>query len=62
MLPTSEIDTLTMTVTDAVDAAADGELAAGYNALVVGLKRAEEIAAEVKDEDISWEAKGRIKE
>ena len=46
MLPTHEIDTLTMTVTDAVDLAAEGQLADGYTALLAGLKRAEEIAAE----------------
>src|SRR5215213_7917456 len=35
-----------MTVTDAVDLAAEGHLADGYAALDAGLKRAEEIAAE----------------
>jgi hypothetical protein len=46
VLPTNEIDTLTMTVTDAIDLAAEGHLADGYAALLAGLKRAEEIAAE----------------
>ena len=34
MLPTHETDTLTMTVTDAIDLAADGNVADGYAALV----------------------------
>jgi hypothetical protein len=34
MLPTNEIDTLTMTVTDAVDLAAEGKVADGYACLV----------------------------
>jgi hypothetical protein len=46
MLPTNEIDTLAMTVTDAVDLAVEGKLADGYSELLAGLKRAEEIAAE----------------
>jgi hypothetical protein len=47
MLPTNEIDTLTMTVTDAVDFAAEGKIADGYAALVWGLHRAEEIVTTV---------------
>jgi hypothetical protein len=43
MLPTHEIDTLTMTVTDAVDLAAEGQVADGYGVLVWGLHRAEEM-------------------
>ncbi len=39
MLPTREIDTLTMTVTDAIDFAAEGNVADGYAALVWGLHR-----------------------
>jgi hypothetical protein len=46
MLPTHEIDTLTMTVTDAVDFAAEGKVADGYAALVWGLHRAEEMVEE----------------
>jgi hypothetical protein len=43
MLPTNEIDTLTMTVTDAIDFAADGQVADGYAAPVWRLHRAEEM-------------------
>jgi hypothetical protein len=43
MIPTNEIDTLTMTVTDALDCAAEGKLADGYAALVWSLHRAEEM-------------------
>ena len=50
MIPTNEIDTLTMTVVDAIDLAADGQLADGYAALLAGLHRAEEIA----EEGIEW--------
>src|SRR4051794_34947110 len=45
MLPTYEIDTLTMTVTDAVDLGAEGKLAHGYAALLSGRKRGEELNA-----------------
>ena len=34
MLPTNEIDTLTMTVTEAIDLAAEGQMADGYACLV----------------------------
>lgn len=50
MLPTNEIDTLTMTVTDAIDLAAEGNAADGYTALLAGLQRAEEIA----EEGVEW--------
>ena len=40
MIPTKEIDTLTMTVADAIDFAAEGKVADGYAALVWGLHRA----------------------
>jgi hypothetical protein len=46
MLPTHEIDTLTMTVTDAIDLAAEGKVADGYACLTWGLHRAEDIAEE----------------
>jgi hypothetical protein len=46
MLPTHEIDALTMTVTNAIDMAGDGQVADGYACLLWGLHRAEEIAAE----------------
>ena len=46
MLPTNEIDTLTMTVTAAVDLAAEGQIADGYACLTYGLHRAEEMAEE----------------
>ena len=52
MLPSNEIDTLTMTVVDAIDLAANGQLAGGYAALLAGLHRAEEIA----EEGIKWGA------
>ena len=50
MLPTYEIDTLTMIVTDAIDLAADGQVADGYAALVWGLHRAEEMV----DAELPW--------
>ena len=43
MIPASEIDPLTMTVTDAIDFAAEGQVADGYAALVWGLHRVEEM-------------------
>jgi hypothetical protein len=46
MLPTNEIDNLTMTVTDAIDLAREGQIADGYACLVWGLHHAEEIAEE----------------
>src|SRR6059036_19246 len=46
MIPTTVIDTLAITVSDAVDLAAEGKLADGYAALLAGRRRAEEIAAE----------------
>jgi hypothetical protein len=46
MLPTHEIDTLTMTVTNAVDFAAAGKVADGYACLMWGLHRAEEMMEE----------------
>jgi hypothetical protein len=46
MLPTNEIDTLTVSVTNAVDMAREGRIADGYACLVWGLHRAEGIAAE----------------
>jgi cation diffusion facilitator CzcD-associated flavoprotein CzcO len=55
MLPTNEIDTLTMTVTDAIDLAAEGKVADGYACLLWGLHRAEDIAAE----GIEWGAELR---
>ena len=39
MLPTNEIDTLTMTVVDAIEFAADGKVADGNDALPSGLER-----------------------
>jgi hypothetical protein len=45
-LPRVEIDTLLMTVTDAVDRAMEGDPAGGYEALLAGLRRAEEIRDE----------------
>jgi hypothetical protein len=48
MLPTNEIDTLTMTVTDAIDLAAEGKVADGYACLVWGLHRAEGMVEEGK--------------
>jgi hypothetical protein len=50
MLPTNEIDTLTMTVTDAIDLPREGQIADGYACLVWGLHRAEEIA----EETVEW--------
>ena len=44
MIPTSEIDTLTMTLTEAIDLALEGSLADGYTALMAGLQRVEENA------------------
>ena len=49
MLPTNEIDTLTMTVTNAIDLAREGQIADGYAVLIWGLHRAEKIAAEGAD-------------
>jgi hypothetical protein len=46
MLPDHEINTLILTVTEAVDLALAGEIADGYQALLAGLHRAEEIAEE----------------
>jgi hypothetical protein len=46
MLPTSEIDTLTMIVTDAIGLALESNVADGYTALMAGLQRAEESAEE----------------
>ena len=46
MLPTNEIDTLTMTVTEAINLAAEGKPEDGYTILLVGLQRVEEIATE----------------
>jgi hypothetical protein len=43
VLPTNEIDTLTMTVVDAVEFAQDGRVRAGYGCLAWGLHRAPEI-------------------
>jgi hypothetical protein len=43
MLPTNKEDTLTMTVTDAVDLAAEGKVADGYACLLWGHHRAEEM-------------------
>ena len=43
MLPIAEIDTLTMTVLNAVDLAAEGKLTDGYTALLAGLERADEL-------------------
>jgi hypothetical protein len=40
MIPANEADTLMMTVNDAIDLAADGQVADGYAALVWGLHRA----------------------
>jgi hypothetical protein len=52
VLPTKEIDTLTMTVTEAIDFAAEDNVADGYTALMAGLQRAREIA----EEGIEWGA------
>ena len=52
MLPTNEIDTLTMTVTDAIDLAREGQIADGYAYLVWGLHRTEGIA----EEGVAWDA------
>jgi uncharacterized protein YjbI with pentapeptide repeats len=49
---THEIDTLTMTVTDAIDMAREGQITDGYACLVWGLHRAEEIAGD----GIAWGA------
>jgi hypothetical protein len=45
MLPDHELDTLLITVTDAVDLARAGDVAEGYTALLAGLHRAKEVAA-----------------
>jgi hypothetical protein len=46
MIPRNEADTLTMTVTDAIDFSAGGQIADGYAVLVWGLHRAEEMIEE----------------
>ena len=46
VLPTHEIDTLTLTVTEAIDLAAEGKPEDGYTALLAGLQQAEEVAAD----------------
>ena len=46
MLPTNEIDTLTLTVVGAMDLAAEGQVADGYAVLLAGRHRAEEITEE----------------
>jgi hypothetical protein len=37
VIPASEADTLMMTVTDAIDSAAEGQVADGYTTLLAGL-------------------------
>jgi hypothetical protein len=57
MLPTHEIDTLTMTSTDAIEFAAEGKIADGYACLVWGLQWAEGmIEGGARG---TWERKGR---
>jgi hypothetical protein len=46
MLPTHEIDTRTLPVTNALDFVAEGKVAGGYACLVWGLHRAEEMMEE----------------
>jgi hypothetical protein len=52
MLPTNQIDTLTVTVTDAIDLAQEVRIADGYACLVWGLHRAQEVA----EEGVEWGA------
>lgn len=52
MIPRDEADTLMMTVTDAIDFAADGQVADGYAALVWGLHRAEEMVDNGESADV----------
>jgi hypothetical protein len=46
VLPTNEIDTLTRTVTEAIDLAVERNPEDGYITMLAGLQRAEEIEAE----------------
>jgi len=50
VLPPSEIDILTRTVTEAIDLATARRPEDGYTTMLAGLQRAEEIAAE----EIEW--------
>jgi hypothetical protein len=54
MLPDHELDTFLTTVTDAVDLARTGDVADGYTALLAGLHRAKEIAAEGEPWGQEW--------
>jgi hypothetical protein len=45
MLPTPEIDILTLAATNAIALANEGHLADGYSALLAGFERAQEIAS-----------------
>ncbi len=49
-LPTNESDALTVTITDTLDRAAEGEIADGYACLLWGRHRAEEVEEGIREE------------
>ena len=54
MIPATQIDTLAITWVDAVDLAHEGDLTQGYDALLTGLHRAEELRDDCHE---SWAGK-----
>lgn len=61
-LPPAEIDTLLMTVAEAIDLAHTGEIQPAYRALQPGLARAEELADEADAPGWTWELVRRYRE